>query len=37
MTTWKVAVVGLLLLWAAIPVLGTPAEPVNIELILDAS
>jgi len=37
MTTWKVAVVGLLLLWAAIPVLGTLAEPVNIELILDAS
>lgn len=34
---WKAAVVGLVLLWAGVLVLGEPAEPVNIELILDAS
>ena len=37
MTTWKAAVVGLLLLWVGVLVLGTPTEPVNIEFILDAS
>jgi hypothetical protein len=37
MTTWKAAIVGLLLLSVGVLVLGTPTEPVNIELILDAS